>query len=512
MKTPRELILLVIITLLGLGLRWVDLGGESIWLDEAFSLDMGLKDPAGLIRGEPLDPGNPPGYYVLLHQWLKTFGSSVESGRAFSGFFGTLCIPAIWLLARAAGQSPAVSLLAAILVAVSPPLIYLSREVRVYTLFTLMITLAAASAEAIVHDRSRTPLGKAALWIAFTICGASFSYLHYYSFLILAVFGLYLFVRLLPRGIGPIACLFLSYVLIVAAFLPWLPMFREQISLGTTRAGATWIQHLVVLPLYSLAGTTLVWKEDGMSVVAGMTGLALLVVYLPSLYWGARQRTLPIVSLALPLGLIAAAVFISVAKSPMLQSRYLSPIFPCLMLLIASGIVAGFAVWPRGARVVSFTLAGLMLASLALLYKGGHKEDWRPIAGFIAKEENTLPAYCYEDMGALSLRYCAPWLNVKSIDPVRLHFSHTAERWQKDGLLKELDSNTAGFWMVIYLSLPETMPELPAIDAYLRDRYTVVSEYGAKIESPKFPFLHLYRLQPKQPLSGDDSLRSLGPR
>jgi uncharacterized membrane protein len=416
------------------------------------------------------------------------------------------------LLARAAGQSTAVAILAALLVAVSPPLVYLSREVRVYTLFTLMITLAAAATEGIVHDQARRPASKAALWIAFTICGATFSYLHYYSFLILAVFGLYLFIRLLPRGIRSLVCLFLSYVLIVAAFLPWLPMFREQIALGTTRAGATWIQHLIVLPLYSLAGTTLVWKEDGTSVVAGMTGLAMLVVYLPSLYWGARRRTLPIVSLALPMGLIAVAVFISVSKSPMLQSRYLSPVFPCLMLLIASGIVAGFSVWPRGARVVSFTLAGLMLASLSLLYKGGHKEDWRPIAGFIAKEENTLPAYCYEDMGALSLRYCAPWLNVKSIDPVRLHFSPAAERWEKEGLLNELDSSTAGFWMVIYLSLPETMPELPAIDAYLRDRYTVVSEYGASIQSPKFPFLHLYRLQPKRPQANAKSLRSLGPR
>jgi hypothetical protein len=511
-KTQRELILLSLITLLGLSLRWLDLGGESIWLDEAFSLDMALKDPVGLVRGEPLDPGNPPGYYVLLHQWLNAFGPSVESGRAFSGFFGTLCIPAIWMLARVAGQSSAVALIAAILVAVSPPLIYLSREVRVYTLFTLIITLAAAAAEGIVHDRARTPIGKAALWIAFTICGASFSYLHYYSFLILAVFGLYLFIRLLPRGLGPIVCLFFSYVVIVAAFLPWLPMLREQISLGTTRAGATWIQHLVVLPLYSLAGTTLVWKEDGMAVVASMTGLATLIIYLPSLYWGVYRRTLPIISIALPIGLIGVAVLISVAKSPMLQSRYLSPIFPCLMLLIASGLVAGFSVWPRGARVVSLSLSGLMLASLTLLYKGGHKEDWRPIAGSIAKEENTLPAYCYEDMAALSLRYYAPWLNVKSIDPVRLHFSPTAELWEKEGLLKELDSNTAGFWMVIYLSLPETMPELPTIDTYLRERYTVVSEYGQKLESPKFPFLHLYRLQPKQPAAGNDSLRHLGPR
>jgi uncharacterized membrane protein len=493
----RELLVLMIITLVGLALRVGDLGRESIWLDEAFSLDMAAHTPSEIVRGEPLDPGNPPGYYILLHGWLKTFGSTVESGRAFSGFFGTLGIVAIWLLARAAGQSAGVALLASLLVAVSPPLVYLSREVRVYSLFTLMVTLAAAAAEGIIHQRFRSALERTLLWIAFTICAATLSYLHYYSFLLLAVFGLYLFARLLGQGIGPIVCLFISYGVIVSAFLPWLPMFKQQIAMGTTRAGATWLQHLFVLPLYSVAGTTLVWKEDGLLAVAGMTALCLGLIYLPSLYWSWKGRTLSAVSLALPLGLIAIAVFISVAKSPMLQSRYLSPIFPCLMLLIASGIVAGWSLWPRAARVISTVIAGMTIASLTILYLGGHKEDWRPISRFIDEHNKNLPTYCYEDVAGLSLRYYAPKLTIKTIDPVRLHFSPSAESWQKEGLIKEWETTDEGFWFVLYLSLGETMTELAALDGWLREHFDVVHETGSKVDAPLFPFLHLYQLKAK---------------
>lgn len=499
MKRPQEFLILLLISLLGLTLRWVDLSRESIWLDEAFSLDMASHQPAEIIRGQPLDPGNPPGYYVLLHAWLQQFGPSVESGRAFSGLFGALGIPAVWLLARAAGQGAHIGLLAALLVAISPPLVYLSREVRVYTLFTLMLTLAAAAAEGIIHrcPKSKTP--QAVLWIGFTLAASTLSYLHYYSFLILAVFGLYLFVRLIGRGIAPIAYLFLSYILIVAAFLPWLPMFKQQIAMGTTRAGATWLQHLVVLPLYSLAGTTLVWKEDGTLAVAAMTAVSIFFVYLPALYWSWKGKTLSAISLVLPLGLIGVAVFISVAKSPMLQSRYLAPIFPCLMLFLASGLIASRSIAPRPGRLVAAITAALMLSSLAFLYRGGYKEDWRPVADFIARSESSIPAYCYEDVAALSLRYYAPNLDIHSIDPVRLHFSPNAQSWNKEGLITKWESHKDGFWMILYLSLGETMPELSAIDSWLREHFQVVSEFGEKVDNPKFPFIRLYRLQPKSP-------------
>ena len=69
-QTPKTIqrqhwILLAGIMLVATGLRFYQLGTESIWIDEQFSI----------LDAESLDLGTRPLYYALLHVWMK-FGSS----------------------------------------------------------------------------------------------------------------------------------------------------------------------------------------------------------------------------------------------------------------------------------------------------------------------------------------------------------------------------------------------------------------------------------------------------
>lgn len=494
----RDILPLIALFLVALGLRLVDLGHESIWLDEAFSVDTAQHSPGALWRGEPLDPGNPPGYYIVLHEWLRRFGSTVESARALSGVAGALVIVPTWWLARVSGCSPVVALLASLLVAVSPPMVFLGREARVYTLFMLMLTLSAAAAESIVvATRNRQARLPWFAWIAFTLSAATLNYLHYYSILALPVLGAYLAIRLLPMGIVPLVTLAGSFGLIGLAFAPWLPHFFEQIRLGTTRGGDTWLMHLLVTPLYSLAGHTLVWKQDGTELVALMIGLATVAIYLPVAYWLTRSGRWPVMPTVMAFGLVGMAVAISLAKSPMLQSRYLAVIDPCLMIILAAGLVEGYRQTRRLARVTTWSIAGLMVASLALVYTKTHKEDWRPLAGYVATEGSSLPVYCYEDVARLSFNYYVPWMRVTAIDPVREPFTPDGQSWREAGILERMESHADGCWFILYLSLGKTMPELSAIDQWLREHFTLAGEYGMKADEPTFPFLHAYHLQPK---------------
>jgi MFS family permease len=492
----REAVLLLAVTALALGLRLVDLGGESIWLDEAFSMDMAARPADELIQGKPLDPGNPPVYYVVLGWWLDLFGSTVEAGRAFSGVLGALAAPATWLLARSAGGASATRLVSALLVATSPALIYLGREVRVYALFTLVVTLAAAVAETIVHSPSPT-WRRLGVWGLFTALAASFSYLHYYSFLLLAVFGVYLGLRLLPRGPGEVLAVVTSFALVALAFLPWLPMFKDQMALGTTRGEGTWYLHLAAMPLYSIAGHTLVWRQHGAGWMAGVTAIAVVCIYLPILLWGRRSKFLFRLPMVLAVGLVLVATLISVAKSPMIHSRYLSVILPGLLTVLAAGLVEGWRERGLGIKLATAGLIGVVTASLALLYTERHKEDWRPIAGFIAKEGPSLPVFCYEDVAKLSFSYYAPWMNVTSIDPVAMRFTPTGQKWEEKDLPAEMTANPLGSWFILYLSLPTTMPELEEIDGWLRGRFRVSMELGQDVKNPRFPFIHVYRISPK---------------
>src|SRR5262245_59231667 len=120
------------LTALALGLRLAGVGHESLWYDEAFTLFLARSSAADLMSGRAADPGNPGGYFALVSLWGRALGPEIESARALSAVTGALAVPAVWLLGLLAGVAPRARLLACLLVAVSPPLVYLGQEARVF--------------------------------------------------------------------------------------------------------------------------------------------------------------------------------------------------------------------------------------------------------------------------------------------------------------------------------------------------------------------------------------------
>jgi uncharacterized membrane protein len=97
--TRRDVLLVLAATVAAALLRFAALGHESLWLDEAYSLDMARAGYLDLLSGRVYDPDNPTGYFLLLRAWLNLFGStSIETARALSALAGTLAVPAVWLL------------------------------------------------------------------------------------------------------------------------------------------------------------------------------------------------------------------------------------------------------------------------------------------------------------------------------------------------------------------------------------------------------------------------------
>ncbi len=172
MKAWRSLLFC---TLLGLFLRLLNLGGKPLWADEwttvVFSLGHSFRDlPLNqlLTREELLRPlrldeataldgvrylmnesTHPPLYFWLSHYWIQMWqqpGQVVSSwvGRSLSALFGTLTIPATYLLGHGCGATERTKRFATALMAVSPFGIYLAQEARHYTLAMLwsMVSLA----------------------------------------------------------------------------------------------------------------------------------------------------------------------------------------------------------------------------------------------------------------------------------------------------------------------------------------------------------------------------------
>ena len=134
---------LVGLSVLGLLLRAFLLDGQSLWLDEGYTLRH-AGHPASfgdLVQFGPQESPSPPLYYVLLHLWLRVTGVTPMAGRAFSVVCGSLTVPAFAVLLRPLiGARTALS--SSLLLAVSPLHIYYSQETRPYAPMLLFFILS----------------------------------------------------------------------------------------------------------------------------------------------------------------------------------------------------------------------------------------------------------------------------------------------------------------------------------------------------------------------------------
>ncbi len=463
-------------------LRFAALGHESIWLDEAYSLGIARAGYLDLLSGRVYDPGNPAGYFLLLKGWLDLFGSaSIETARALSALAGTLAVPAVWLLARALRVPRRAAWLACGLVAVSPPLVYLSQEARAFALLATIATLAAAAAARIERDSHTLA------WAGFAAAGVVMVHLHYYGFFVLAVLGLDLLVWAWRRGRREVLRLGLAAAAVALGFAPYLPTFVRQLGAGAARSKETWWQHLALLPSFSVVGRTLVWKESGPVLVVACAALVVVAVFVPLAWLLPRARPWPRPAAALALG-VPALVGLVALKVPMVHTHYLSVVFPALLLLAACALDAGLrgrsgvALW-----VPALALAVLMPAALARLYLVRHKTDWRAVAAAVERSpQHGLPVYFYENLGADCFAYYLP-------GPTRHELGGpcgpAGDGWARAGYLDQFRGERDGFWLVYYPASYGSLAEEGAVRALLRRECVVEREAD-------FPPLRLFLCRP----------------
>ena len=146
--TRRAWAALGLIMLLALGLRLVNLGGRSLWYDEAFAVLFAEKGWDAMVDGTltPVDGGaadvHPLLYYVLLDAWMEAYGQEVFAVRLLSALVGVATVGAVFGLVRDWFSDGRTGLAAAFLTAVVPFHVQYSQEARMYALLALLLTLA----------------------------------------------------------------------------------------------------------------------------------------------------------------------------------------------------------------------------------------------------------------------------------------------------------------------------------------------------------------------------------
>ncbi len=134
-------------------MRFYQIGEQSLWLDEAFSVWLARHPLQEMLEWVVEIDQHPPLYYTLLHFWVSFFGDSAPAVRALSALIGTVTIPVIYLIGcRLADGDRTVGLLAAAILAISPFHVRFAQEARMYTLLTLNAALAVYALVRLLSD------------------------------------------------------------------------------------------------------------------------------------------------------------------------------------------------------------------------------------------------------------------------------------------------------------------------------------------------------------------------
>lgn len=182
--STRELIILLVILLLGLFLRVYNLAGESIWLDEEYSVTVAQKGVFQIFERSSYD--HDPFYHILLHFWINFWGVSEFSTRFLSVLFGFFAIIMIYNVGKLI-FSKEVGLISSLLLALSEFHIFYSQEARMYSLMTILTLASYYFFIKLLKEKNRIAL------IGYILSSSFLTYTHIFGFFLIIAQNIYVF-------------------------------------------------------------------------------------------------------------------------------------------------------------------------------------------------------------------------------------------------------------------------------------------------------------------------------
>jgi hypothetical protein len=382
-------------------LRFHRIEAQSFWNDEGNSARLSERSIPAILEGTASDI-HPPLYYVMLRGWRELAGEDEFGLRSLSGYVGVLTVAVVFALAKKGNLAPGregvrdggtvAIVVAGLLAAVSPVLVYYSQETRMYALLAF---IAASSAWALLnwlhrarhHSGAVRPLAWA---VVYTLLLAAGLYTHYFFPAVIAAQGAVVALWWLSKGSAMshasvdggrherVYRLFAwgGMVLIaVTLYLPWVPIFMRQIG---GRSGAP-------TGPAAFAGESARWLALGSTVAPGEATWAVVVfvaLNILGMVVGRRRAVTPSILAFVPL----IAMFLAGATDPAFF-KFMLVIVPFLTVLM------GLAWRLRGRwRVAPAVLTLGVLAGSALSLSNMvadpayARADYRAIVARIAAE------------------------------------------------------------------------------------------------------------------------------
>ncbi|MBI3955624.1 hypothetical protein HY339_00010 [Candidatus Gottesmanbacteria bacterium] len=296
---------------------------QSLWRDEAFSILVAQKPIPFILQNLTFEP---PVYYLLLHYWIKVFGTGEIAVRSLSLFGFALATVVVILWSEKLFKKHWLSWVTPILFFTNPMLVYYAFEIRTYGWYTLFAVLTLFAYQ---QNRWR-------LFVLSTILGF---YTHTYFLFLFAAVGLHWLTvhrrklanpRLLIRE--PMVA---SSLLVVTAMLPWLIHIVKEA--GTLKQ--SWYFPVNWNLVRSVLGNMYLGYEGTPWYLWGFTpNLSLLLVALFFLAVSKKatrtRNTIFLFAVLVPLAIVVGVSFVK----PFFVNRYLIGVTVAEVFLVAFAI------------------------------------------------------------------------------------------------------------------------------------------------------------------------------
>ncbi|MBI4066693.1 hypothetical protein HY411_03170 [Candidatus Gottesmanbacteria bacterium] len=298
---------------------------QSLWRDEAFSVLVAQKPLSFILHNLTFEP---PVYYILLHYWIKLFGTSEIAVRSLSFLGFALATTVVIYWSEMLFRKHWLSWLTPLLFFVNPMLLYYAFEVRTYGWYTFFAVLS-------LYAYSQS---KWLLWVAATILGF---YTHTYFLFLLAGEALHWITLHRARFRKPLALIrepmVASTALIAFAMLPWLVrVIREAATLRQSwyfPVNGNLVRSVLGNMYLGYEGTP--WYLWGFT--ANLSLLLLVLFFLAVRRSGTRARnTIFLFAALVPLSLVIGVSFVK----PLFVNRYLIGVTVAEVFLVALAIEA----------------------------------------------------------------------------------------------------------------------------------------------------------------------------
>ena len=367
------------VVFLAYALRAYAVSRQALRGDEAFSLTFSSQSIGEIMRAMAYTEPNPPLYWLLLNGWMRAAGQSELAVRWPSVLAGVIAVALTYRLGRAmAGVRTGLS--AALLVAVSPFLIWYSQDARVYSLLSALVVGAVWQTW---EAARRNPTSR---WLASGVLWWLAMFAHYFAVLPFVSVGFALLLtpqtRSRWRPAGGVA---LGVGLV---YLPW-ALYVEPLLAGHTKA---WISPPGVGEMFwrTLAAASAGTQAAGATSELQLIGVSLLTLFTGIGMWAAfrRDRGAAIWLLATGLGPPLALWLLSLAR-PAFTEQYLISSLPVMLILAAWGVSVLACVGRAGVWLIRIAFAVWLIAVLLALRNYFFNPDyakspnWRGVVAYL---------------------------------------------------------------------------------------------------------------------------------